>query len=161
MRQLRISEVGYGFVYMWYDRKYKRYYVGCHWGNVNDGYICSSTWMIKAYKIRPEDFKRRILKTNLTREQMYEEEQRYFDMIKPNEIKIRYYNLCLTANKPWHVFPDTVKTVGEKISASKLGKSNGKHSKETIEKISQTKLANNIKFTDEHKVKRTDFGIEK
>jgi hypothetical protein len=52
----------YGFVYIWYDKKHKRYYVGSHWGHENDGYVCSSTWMMKAYKIRPDDFKRKIIK---------------------------------------------------------------------------------------------------
>ena len=51
----------YGFVYIWYDRKYKRYYIGCRWGNENDGYVCSSPWMKQGYKHRSEDFKRRIL----------------------------------------------------------------------------------------------------
>jgi len=29
----------YGFVYLWYDKKHKRYYIGCRWGKENDGYI--------------------------------------------------------------------------------------------------------------------------
>ena len=32
----------YGFVYIWFDRKHKRYYIGCHWGHEDDGYVCSS-----------------------------------------------------------------------------------------------------------------------
>lgn len=55
----------YGFVYLWFDRKHKRYYVGCHWGTEDDGYICSSQWMHQSIKYRPQDFKRRILKTNI------------------------------------------------------------------------------------------------
>lgn len=117
----------YGFVYLWRDKKHNRYYVGCHWGTVDDGYLCSSRWMRKSLKRRPADFKRRILKTNLTREGMYEEEQRYFDMIKREEIKPntetpKYYNLNLKSIKPWHAFNEQVATVGEKISAQKKGK---------------------------------------
>lgn len=118
----------YGFVYIWYDRKHKRYYVGCHWGHVNDGYICSSSWMIQAYRIRPDDFKRRILKTRIsTREATYVEEQRYLNMIKPAEIKPanetpRYYNLCTTNNEVWHKYPGRIKTVGATISAAKKSK---------------------------------------
>ena len=52
----------YGFVYIWYDRKHRRYYIGSHWGTENDNYICSSHWMIKSYKRRPEDFRRKIIK---------------------------------------------------------------------------------------------------
>ena len=67
----------HGFVYIWYDAKHHRYYVGCHWGNENDGYICSSNWMREAYRDRPEDFKRRILTKNIeSRPALYEEEQR-------------------------------------------------------------------------------------
>lgn len=84
----------YGFVYIWRDRKHKRYYVGCHWGTENDGYICSSSWMKQAYKHRPNDFKRRILKTNIpTRDEMFLVEQKYLNMIKETEIGKRYYNL--------------------------------------------------------------------
>ena len=39
----------YGFVYIWYDRKHKRYYIGSHWGSEDDGYICSSTHMNHAF----------------------------------------------------------------------------------------------------------------
>jgi len=113
----------YGFVYLWYDVKHKRYYVGCHWGLTTDGYICSSNWMRDAYNRRPENFRRRILKTNLSREQMYIEEQRYLDMQKPEEKKIRYYNLNTKNGNPWHQYPESVKTVGQKISYSKTGKS--------------------------------------
>lgn len=112
----------YGFVYIWRDKKHNRYYVGCHWGTVDDGYICSSSWMKQAYHHRPFDFRRRIITTNLTREGMYLEEQRIFDMIRPEEIKVRYYNLNLTSNKLWHADPDKLLTVGQKISKANTGK---------------------------------------
>jgi hypothetical protein len=113
----------YGFVYIWFDRKHKRYYVGCHWGNIDDGYICSSRWMRNSYNRRKKDFKRRIIKTNLGREQMYIEEQRYLDMQKPAEKKIRYYNIQTKNGNLWHKYPESVKTIGQKISFSKTGKS--------------------------------------
>jgi hypothetical protein len=107
----------YGFVYIWYDRKHKRYYVGSHWGYDNDGYVCSSPWMLKAYKIRSDDFKRKIIKKIYTnRKELMEEEFRYLSMIKPNEIKIRYYNLNIKATGHWSIYPDNVKTLREKIS---------------------------------------------
>ena len=113
----------YGFVYIWFDRKHKRYYVGCHWGTVDDGYICSSRWMRNSYNRRKEDFKRRIIKITLGREQMYIEEQRYLDMQKPEEKKIRYYNIQTKNGNLWHQYPESVKTIGQKISHSKTGKS--------------------------------------
>lgn len=151
----------YGFVYIWYDNKHKRYYVGCHWGTVDDGYICSSNWMRDAYNRRPRDFKRRILKTKLSRKEMYIEEQKYFDMIKPEEIKVRYYNLSLSSKKPWHQYPESVKTIGQKISYSKKGKSTGPCSPEKAAKISAAKKAKNRKFTEEHKQKLREAKLGK
>ncbi len=84
----------FGFVYIWFDRKHKRFYVGSHWGRVDDGYVCSSSWMKQAYKHRPKDFRRKILyyeKTN-DRKTLLDEERRYLSMMKDNELCKRYYN---------------------------------------------------------------------
>jgi hypothetical protein len=84
----------YGFVYIWYDCYRKRFYIGCHWGAENDGYICSSSNMLKAYKRRPHDFKRKILKRIYTnKKDLLEEEHRWLSFIKDEELKIKYYNL--------------------------------------------------------------------
>ena len=53
-----------GFVYLWYDKKKKKYCLGSHYGSIDDGYITSTGYMMKAYKKRPDDFKRRILSTS-------------------------------------------------------------------------------------------------
>lgn len=82
----------YGFVYIWYDCKRKMYYVGCHWGTEHDGYICSSIRMMKAYKNRPQDFKRRIIKRNIPRQSLLAEEYHFLSMIKDEELNDRYYN---------------------------------------------------------------------
>jgi hypothetical protein len=50
-----------GFVYCWTDRKNNMLYVGSHKGNIEDGYICSSKYMLEEYKKRPEDFSRKII----------------------------------------------------------------------------------------------------
>ena len=91
----------YGFVYIWYDRKHKRYYIGCHWGSEDDGYICSSKWMKDSYKRRPQDFlkfngqlNRKILSRIYTNKQdLLEEEYKWLSMIKKEKLKIKYYNL--------------------------------------------------------------------
>lgn len=83
-----------GFIYIWFDRKHKRYYIGSHWGSVDDGYICSSRWMKASYKRRPQDFKRRILKViSTTKKDLIIEEIRWLSMIKDHELRHRYYNL--------------------------------------------------------------------
>jgi hypothetical protein len=84
----------YGFVYIWFDCKHKRYYVGSHWGHENDPYVCSSTWMRNSYRRRPEHFKRRIIaKIYTSKYDMFVEEDRYLRMIKKEELGNRYYNL--------------------------------------------------------------------
>lgn len=125
-----------GFVYIWYDRKHKRFYIGCHWGKETDGYICSSPWMKQAHKRRPEDFKRRIIKRVYTsRQDLFLEENRWLQMIKPSEMKSKYYNLRIIEYTHWSADKDTALSVREKISKSKLGKKRPKWVCDKIAKI--------------------------
>lgn len=82
-----------GFIYIWYDRKRKMYYIGCHIGTEDDGYICSSNRMRKAYRRRSQDFKRRILKRNIKKRDILKEEFEWLKMIKNCELGKKYYNL--------------------------------------------------------------------
>lgn len=112
-----------GFVYLWLDKKHKRYYVGCHWGHVKDGYVCSSDWMTKAYKRRPQDFKRRILATITTnRAELLEEEYRWLQMIKPEEIKVRYYNLNTHHHGHWSTDDAKRERIGKEHSSKMKGR---------------------------------------
>jgi hypothetical protein len=107
----------YGFVYIWRDRKHNRYYIGAHWGTEDDGYICSSPWLLKAYKRRPQDFKRKILQRIYTnRIDMFQTEQNWLNLIKENEIRVRYYNLINKVSDYWHKYEDKKLTTSEKIS---------------------------------------------
>jgi hypothetical protein len=106
-----------GFVYIWYDRKHKRFYVGSHWGTPDDNYICSSQWMLRARARRPQDFKRRILKSEIeTKKLLLQEERRYLQMIKRHELKTRYYNLANDNRYHWLNDPLRTASVKEKIS---------------------------------------------
>ena len=49
------------FVYCWTDVKRNMLYVGKHKGSVDDGYICSSKYLLSEYKSRPSDFTRSII----------------------------------------------------------------------------------------------------
>ena len=114
----------YGFVYIWYDKKHTRYYIGCHWGNINDGYICSSPWMKQAYSRRPNDFRRRILSYIYTdRKDMFLEEAYWQSFIKDEELRKKYYNIRRHGDNHWSNDPDRYLSVSEKISKKKLGKS--------------------------------------
>lgn len=91
----------YGFIYVWYDRKHKKYYLGRHWGLENDGYICSSTNMRNNFKNRPEDFKRRIVsRIHTSIEDLIVEEQRWLDMINLYELNEKYYNKTKSSTTP-------------------------------------------------------------
>jgi NUMOD3 motif-containing protein len=107
-----------GFVYIWLDRKHRRFYIGSHWGSENDGYVCSSSWMKQAYRCRPEDFRRRILSVvESNRKDLLDEEERWLQMMKPEELRFRYYNLHRTTHH-WAADPEKRKTVAEKSGAT-------------------------------------------
>lgn len=109
----------YGFVYIWRDRKHKRYYIGSHWGTEDDGYICSSKWMRKSYKRRPGDFKRRIIHRVYTnRLDLLEQEHYYLSMIKNEMLGLKYYNLTNHLNGHWSTDPNKALTIKEKLKAA-------------------------------------------
>lgn len=109
----------YGFVYIWFDRKHKRYYIGCRWGNTKDKYICSSPWMKQAYKHRPKDFKRKILTLVYTnKKDLLDEEYKWLSKIKKEELGKKYYNLHNHHFGHWSENKRNKKTIGEKISLS-------------------------------------------
>lgn len=110
----------YGFVYMWYNRRHKRFYVGSHWGFEDDGYICSSNWMRKSYYRNPQDFKRRILSRIYTnRKDLLLKEGEWLSLIKETELKTKYYNFRNKVyDEVWYASEEKRKTVSERISAS-------------------------------------------
>ena len=137
----------YGFVYIWYDKKHKRYYIGCRWGNENDGYICSSPWMKRGYKKRSNDFKRKILaKVYTNKKDLLEEEYKWLSLIKNDELGKKYYNLHNHHFGHWSTDENKRLTVGQKISASpnrrqnisKAQKGKTRHSEEDRIRISTT-----------------------
>ena len=105
----------YGFVYIWYDRKHKRFYIGCHWGEETDGYICSSPWMKSAYKRRPQDFRRRILSRITTnRTDLLDEEYRWLSKIKKEELSVKYYNINNKRHSHWSESKEKTKDIKNK-----------------------------------------------
>lgn len=111
------KEGSYGFVYLWYDKKQKRFYVGSHWGFEDDGYICSNPNMKENRRYRPDTFKRRILSRVYTnRHDLLSEEQRFLDMIKPEEFGRKYYNKNASATfYAWWMNEETKSEVGKNI----------------------------------------------
>lgn len=101
-----------GYVYIWLDTRSKFYYIGSHQGYVDDCYICSNTSMLRAYKLRPETFKMRVLQYGYGDYiQLRSIEQKWLNLIKDEELMIseniknntcRYYNVKKTAHGGSH-----------------------------------------------------------
>lgn len=85
----------FGFVYAWHDRRHGKYYIGSHMGKVDDGYVCSSKSMNKAYADRPGDFERYILEWHDSTDDksLRKKEARWLQKIKAEEFGRRFYNL--------------------------------------------------------------------
>lgn len=83
-----------GFIYIWRDKKRRKYCIGSHLGPENDGYITSTGYMKTAYLKRPTDFRRKIIEyvyePNLTI--LHIREQYWLNMIKNDELGKKYYN---------------------------------------------------------------------
>jgi hypothetical protein len=109
-----------GFIYIWFDKKRKMYYIGCHYGTENDGYVCSSKRMREAYRRRPNDFKRRIIKRNIDRNVMLEEEYRWLSLIPDDQLGKKYYNLSNRHFGHWSQSQSKILSMKER----NLGKNN-------------------------------------
>lgn len=110
----------YGFVYIWFDKKRKMYYIGSHWGFEDDGYICSSNRMRNAYRRRPDDFKRRIIQRTFSDyKTLLEHEEKWLQ--KAERKSNKYYNLNF---KTWHWASDenTIFSKKEKMSKNHWSK---------------------------------------
>ena len=115
------------FLYVWYDRYRKMFYVGMHEGNITDGYISSSRWFNGEHQYRPNDFKRKIIKTFNDRKTARKEEARILRMIKESEFGKKYYNLKNgrpSGSEPWNKGKKNIysQETLQKMSAAKKGK---------------------------------------
>lgn len=117
-----MKKENYGFVYIWFDTKLKRFYIGSHWNSKKnpetDGYICSSNGMRENYRYRPNTFKRRIISRVYTnRNDLLEEEEKWLNKIPKEEFGKKYYNKNASAHfYSWWANEDTKRIVGQKIS---------------------------------------------
>lgn len=158
----------YGFVYIWYDRKRKMYYIGCHWGYEWDSYICSSTRMRNTYNRRPEDFRRRVIKSNITsRLETLEEEFRWLSMIPSDQLGRKYYNHSKKHFGHWSAMPNA-DAIREKAGSKNKGRKHNfseEYLKDRGRKISvskqnakEKKLALGLPVRQPEKVARQPIG---
>jgi hypothetical protein len=109
----------YGFVYIWYDKKRKMYYVGCHWGTESDGYICSSNRMRDAYRRRPNDFKRRIVEKTGDKSFLFDIEYKWLSKINESDLGKKYYNLRKHKWNHWSSNEKDSRSIKQKVSDTK------------------------------------------
>lgn len=134
----------YGFVYIWRDRKHKRFYIGSHWGTEDDGYICSSRWMRNAFARRPQDFKRRIIcVVKESRAELLDKEYLWLGLIEKNELGGKYYNLTNHKNGHWTTGEEKLQQISEKI-------------KHTLSKTKRGPTSSSFKPGEHHSTK-TEF----
>ena len=142
------------FVYCWTDHKTSKLYVGSHKGSTDDGYVCSSKYMMEEYRKRPEDFTRQIvaegrlddirklessiLKSVKARldEQFYNKHDNdglYFDGWKKGEFSDEHRkNMSIAASKRMKK-----RISKEHLTALHEGRRNSKNSEEHNRKISE------------------------
>jgi len=106
----------YGFIYLWFDRRRKMYYIGSHWGTEDDGYICSSNRMRDAYRRRSRDFKRRILEKVTDRDILLDIEHKWLSLISEQELGKKYYNLRKHKWGHWSTDENNRLTIRQKLS---------------------------------------------
>jgi hypothetical protein len=149
----------YGFVYVWFDKKRNMYYVGCHWGTENDGYICSSNRMRNAFRRRPKDFRRKIISRIYTnRSDLLEKEFEWLSLIKKEELGKRYYNLRNHKFMDWHSDPVKSISVKEKISKSLSGRKGWSPNEEQKRKISEALMGHTHSEETKKKISESKKG---
>jgi hypothetical protein len=83
------------FIYIWFNTAKRRFYIGKHYGSVNDGYVYSSKAMLIDYNRNPEHFKRRILEyvNEIDGSQSLQAELKWLSLIPDEQLGKKYYNL--------------------------------------------------------------------
>lgn len=87
----------YGFVYLWFDTKHRKFIIGSHHGSVDDGYTTSSggVHVKRIFSVRPQTMKRRIIQYNTESDdyKITQQLEQYWLDLRPNIIdNIKYYN---------------------------------------------------------------------
>jgi len=113
----------YGFIYMWISKIDNKKYIGSHYGELTDGYVSSSNYFNEIYNYNPENFERKILTVELSREEALKKEQLLLCNIDAANSS-EYYNLHNYSGMGWshHDNPELAKIYYARISATRKGK---------------------------------------
>jgi len=159
------------FVYCWTDKKTNMLYVGSHKGSIDDGYICSSKYMLEEYNKRPEDFSRQIIAEGVLLDMRKLESkilqsvnaalnEMFYNMHNNNGAYILKKHTQETKNKISNSEKGKIVSLESRLKMrnSKLGEKNNRwgttHSLET--KLKMSKAAIGRSFTEEHKQKLSE-----
>jgi hypothetical protein len=149
----------YGFIYIWFDRKHKRYYIGAHWGTETDGYICSSDWMRHAYKRRKIDFSRRVIYRCNNKEDLWNEEYKWLCLIDPKKLGKKYYNHAIIKYEMGYgVFSEER---NNKISVAHKGRKKAPFTDEHKKNLSNSHLGKEGFWTGKIRSEETKQNISK
>ena len=147
------------FVYCWTDHATNMLYIGYHTGREDDGYVCSSKYMMKEYNIRPGDFTRTII-AHGSREDMCAFEHKILKSVDARNSE-QFYNKS-NGGAEFYIFNHSEETKNKLSEIRKLnplsGEKNGMfgktHTPEAREKISKRpNTGKGIPKTEEHKRK--------
>lgn len=106
----------YGFVYVWHNTRKNKFYVGCHWGREDDGYVCSSKPMRNAYAYDSSIFKRRVVaRVYTSRRDLLIEEHKWLAQIKDEELGKKFYNMSKKHFGHWSCEEATRERVSKKL----------------------------------------------
>ena len=87
----------YGFVYLWYDTRHKKFLIGSHHGSIKDNYTTSTggIHIRNIFKSRPQTMRRRIIEYNTEKDDRLFTillEQKWLDLRPDIANNTRYYN---------------------------------------------------------------------
>lgn len=131
------------FVYRWTDHKNKMYYVGKHKGNINDGYVASSTYFLDEYYKRPNDFSRKIIRFGSDAD-MFEFETKLLNRVNAafNE---RFYNKYNNIGNLYNDGSEEIKNSQKKTWLKNYGVDNPSKDKNVRLKMSETAKTEEVK----------------
>lgn len=120
---MKFGEDYYGFIYKWTNSRNKKYYIGSHFGSIDDNYIGSGIWFKKAYDKEPTQFSREILEylTQNDYNELLLLEQKYLSNVCEVGNKSKCYNISRKAGGGWQLHGKTNEEIQEiynKISYS-------------------------------------------
>jgi len=130
------------FVYCWTDNLTGKLYVGSHRGTDDDGYICSSKYMMNEYKLRPNDFTRQIIAHGST-EDIRELEHQILVATKAANSD-EFYNISHGGGRLYRKGVTMSEEHKQKISAANKGKLKNDSHKAALKKA-KSELSNETK----------------